>query len=46
MVRASSDSLLELAISDQFDTLGQYPLNLMGGAMKAAFDSDVHTCII
>lgn len=41
MVRILSDSLLELAIYDQFDTLGQYPLNLIGGAIKEAFDSDV-----
>ena len=43
MVWISSDSLLELATSDQFDALGQYPLNLMGGAMEAAFDSNLDT---
>lgn len=46
MLWISSDSLLELAASDQFDALGQYPLNLIQGAMKAAFDSDADTCRI
>jgi hypothetical protein len=33
---------LELAPSDHFDAVGQYALSLIGGTMKAAFDSDAH----
>lgn len=35
--------LLELAAYDEFDAFIQYYLNLMGGAMKAAFDSNSDT---